>query len=99
MVAGGDGDGVDIFVFEKLANVLVRFLRFGAGQLFGEAHGALDLRLVDIAHGGDARFRQLRVAGDVVASAAAYADDRDIDTIVGAERGHAGRHGDGWRIG
>ena len=95
MVAGGDGDSVDIFVFEKLANVLVCFLRLGAGQFFGEAHGALDLRLIDVAHSGDARFRQLRVAGDVVASAATYADDRDVDTVVGAKRGHAGCHGDG----
>src|SRR5882762_8546644 len=95
VIARGDGDRVDIFVFEKLADVLISFLRLVTGELVSEGYGALDLRLVDIANTGNARLRQFGVAGDVVAAAAAYADHGDVDAIVGAPRGHAGGHGNG----
>ena len=52
MIGRGDGDGVDFFVFEKLADVDVG-LGFGAAQFFDVGEALVQNIFVDVAERGD----------------------------------------------
>ena len=78
VVGGGDGDGVDVFIFEHLSHVGVTL---GAGvflQALGDDIG------VDVAEGDDADALDLLELLDVLVTTAAEADDGDAKVTVGA---------------
>ena len=78
MVRGGDGDRVDVFIFEHLSHVGVTL---GAGvflQALGDDIG------VDVAEGDDADALDLLELLDVLVATAAEADDGDAKVTVGA---------------
>ena len=92
VVRGGDRDGVDILIFEHLADVGVAL---GAGeglQTLGDDLG------VDVAEGDDADTFDLLELIDVILTTAAEADDGDAEVTVGASGlgvglGAEARHG------
>ena len=84
VIGRGDGDGVDIFVFEQLANVDVGF-RLGQAHLFDFADALAGDVFVDVADGDDFCSRDMRKAVDVIVAAAAHSADGYADTFVGAE--------------
>src|SRR5262245_23933092 len=82
MVRRGNGDGIDIFAFEKLADVLVRF----DGDtfvvpllLFFSQDG-----VIDVAQAGDAAAFDLGEPADVIGPAPAEPDGGETDIIIGA---------------
>ncbi len=83
VVGRGNGDRVDVGVFEQLADVLdVAGRRLHVLEL-----GLLDLLVgirVAIADGDEIDIGQLQPLADVRAPLAVDADDRDADLIVGA---------------
>src|SRR5208282_1464204 len=84
MIGSGDGDGVDVFVFEELANVDVGFWFWQTHLLdFGDAL-ARDV-FVDVADGDDFCSRDARKAVDVIVAAAAHSANGYADTIVCAK--------------
>ena len=96
MVRGGDGDGVDVLVFEHLSHVGVAL---GAGVVFQTLGDDLG---VDVAEGDDADALDLLEFLDVFQTAATEADDGDAEVTVGArglgvglgaESGHGGGQG------
>ena len=64
VIGRGDGDGVDGFVFQQLADVLVG-LRLGLAELVDLRQALGDVRIVDIADRRDLHVGQLAVAADV----------------------------------
>ena len=92
VVRRGDGDGVDILIFEHLADVGVAL---GAGDVL---HALGDDLGVDVAEGDDADALDLLELLDVFLTAAAEADDGDAEVTVGASGlgvglGAEARHG------
>ena len=86
MIRRGDGDGVDVFVFEKLADVGVG-LRLGTAEFFDVGEALVEDVFVDVAERGDFDVGNFVEAVDVIDAAAARAADGDADAIVGAEDG------------
>ncbi len=83
MIWRGNGDGIDILVFEELANVDIRF---GPGQahFFDAAEALVQNVFIDVAKSGELDSRDVRKAADVILAAAADSANGDADTIVGA---------------
>ncbi len=85
MVRGGDGDGVDGFIFQELANIGVHGRAFLAGFFqvgdAGVLHG-----FVDVADGGDLHVGHGSIAGDVHLTLPVNADASDTYGIIGAGR-------------
>ena len=92
VIGRGDGDGVDIFIGEELAHVVVA-LGLLAGQLFDRGLAGFERGLVDVAQGHDARVGQSGVALDMIVAATADADDTDVDLVIGAEHAAQGKRG------
>ena len=94
MVRGGDGYGVDVFIFEELAVVLVGF-DFD-GSLVG-----VGLALIDDGHVGVADGHGLTAVGVaegvvvVTTALAAGTDDGDIDAVIGTDGAGPCAHGGG----
>lgn len=84
VVGGGNGDGVDVVVFQKLANVGVGGDFVGV-VFFQFSDSAADDVFVNVAEGGDADAGNAAEAVDVRASASVDADDGDSDVFIGAE--------------
>ena len=96
VVRGGDGDGVDVLVFEHLSHVGVALGARVVLQALGDDLG------VDVAEGDDADALDLLELLDVFQTAAAEADDGDAEVTVGArglgvglgaDAGHGGSQG------
>ena len=85
VVGRGDGDRVDVLVFEHLPQILVD-LRLGPLQVLDDFGGALGLRGVYVTKRHHARIRQLAVIFEVVAAAAADAYNPYADLIIRAGR-------------
>src|SRR5579859_1635113 len=88
MIGGGDGDGVDILIFEELANIDVGF-GFRQTHLLDAGKALVQDVFVDIAESGKLDARDVRETADVVVAAAAHATDSHADAIVGAENSAA----------
>ena len=84
VVGRGDGDGVDVFVFQKIANVGVGG-DFGRIVFFQLVDSAADDVVVNVAKSGDADAGNAAEAVDVRASASVDANNSDSDVFVGAE--------------
>ena len=84
VVGGGDGDGVDVFVFQELADVSVGG-DFGGVVFFQLGNSAADDVVINVAESGDANAGDASESVDVGASASVDADDGDSDVFVGAE--------------
>src|ERR1700680_2184685 len=84
MIGRGDGDGVDIFVLEQLADVDVGF---GPGQaaLLDFAEAKVRNAFIDVAEGGDFGPWDTREAADVIVAAAAHSANGHPDTIICAD--------------
>ena len=84
VVGRGDGDSVDVFVFQELADVGVG--RDFVGIVFFQlGDSAADDVVVNVAESGDADAGNAAEAADVGASASVDADDGDSDVFIGAE--------------
>src|ERR1039457_6859044 len=94
VVGGGDGDGVDFFIGEELAHIVVA-LGLCSGQLLGGGLSGFKRGLVDVAEGYDARVGQGGVTSDVIVAASPDAHDADVDFVVGAEHAAEGKCGTG----
>ena len=90
MVRGGDGDGINVFVFEELAVV---FIAGGGGAgFFG---GEIEITVIQVADGdglGVAEFEEAVV--DLVA-AIAETDEAHAETIIGTEDARVAESGEG----
>ena len=84
VVGGGDGDGVDIFIGEELAHVVVALGLF-AGELFDGGLAGFEGGLVDVAQRRNAGVGEGGVALDVIVAASTDAYDTDVDLFIGAE--------------
>lgn len=84
VVGRGNGDGVDAFVFQELADVGVGG-DFGGVVFFQLVHSAADDVVVNVAESGDADAGNAAEAFDVGASASVDADNGDSDVFIGAE--------------
>src|SRR5450755_3354532 len=84
VIGSGDGDGVNLFVFEKFANVPISF---GSGRAkffdFGDALGGNIF--VDVTERGDFHVGDMLESLDMIAAAAAQSANGDADAIIGAE--------------
>ncbi len=87
VIAGGNGDGIDIFVVQQLAQIPVRTRRRTLLLFFGEGDGTFNLRVVDVAHRGHSRIRQLYEFGNVVASTSADAHDTYVNSPACTKHG------------
>src|SRR5580704_9429890 len=84
VIGSGNGDGVDVFVFEELANVDVGF-RLGQAHLFDFGDALTGDVFVNVADGNDFRSRDARETANVIVAAAAHSANGHADAIVGAE--------------
>lgn len=84
VVGRGDGDGVDVVVFQELADVVVDG-DFGGVVFFQLVDSAADDVVVNVAESGDADAGNAAEAVDVVASASVDANNGDSDVFIGAE--------------
>ena len=84
VVGRGDGNGVDAFVFQELADVGVGG-DFGGVVFFQLVDSAADDIVVNVAESGDADAGNAAEAVDVGASASVDADNGDSDVFIGAE--------------
>ena len=84
VIGRGDGDGVNLFVFEKFANVDVG-LRLGKAEFFDFAEALAKTFSSTSQSAAISTFRDFVKAVDVIVAAAAHAADGDADAIVGAE--------------
>ncbi len=84
VVGRGNGDGVDAFVFQELADVGVGG-DFGGVVFFQLVDSAADDVVVNVAESGDADAGNAAEAFDVGASASVDADNGDSDVFIGAE--------------
>ena len=94
MVGSGDGDGVDLFHREQIANILYRFGP-GLALLFDEVGRFWDDGSVGIAKRDDLDVVAAEVAPNVVHSAAMHTDDGDMDLIVGGDAAAGSTRGGG----
>ena len=82
MVGRGDGDGVDRFVLQQLAQIGV-----GGGRLaalrFDESAGLAEDGVVDVAEGHQIHFRQRGEGLHMALAAAAQPDGGDANCVVG----------------
>jgi hypothetical protein len=83
VVGGGDGDRVDIFVLEKLAEVGVEFGLLLAGFLV-TGRPFVQNGFVDIAHRDDVDIVQVAIAADVIFTASAKAHAGDANGVAGS---------------
>src|ERR1700733_12510286 len=86
MIRRGNRDGVDLFVFEKFANVGVR-LRFRTTEFFDVGEALIENVFIDVAERGDFDVAHFIEAVNVIDTAAARAADGDAHAIVRAEDG------------
>ena len=94
MVAGGDGDGVDFFVFECFADVLHALGRVAA-SLFDGSRTRLEEPAVGIDQMGHLDFVHLGEGVEVAATAAIDARQGNANGVVGADHATRGlRAGD-----
>src|ERR1700738_2043765 len=84
MVGRGDGDGVNIFVLEELANIDVGFGLWQA-LLFDLAEALVQHVFIHIAESGKLCSRDTRKPVDVIVAAAAHSANCHSDAIIGAE--------------
>ena len=84
MIGSGDGDGIDVFVFEQLANVDVGF-RLRQAHFFDFGDALAGDVFVDVADGDDFCSRDMRKAVNVIVAAATHSADGYAHTFVGAE--------------
>ena len=84
VIGSGDGDGVDLLVFEELANIDVGFW-LGNAEFFDVADALAEDGFVDVAQGDDLRIGNVREAVDVILAATADAANSDAHTIVRAK--------------
>src|ERR1700693_3818352 len=84
MIGCGDGDGVNIFVFEELANIAVGF-RFGHAKFLDVAKAFVQYVFVHIAQSGDFCCWNVREAVDVIDAAASHAANGYTDAIICAD--------------
>src|ERR1700730_11280300 len=84
MIGSGDGDGVNVFVVEKLANIDVG-LRPWQAELLDLIEALLRDVFVDIAESGQLGLRDARKTMDVIVAAPAHPADGHADAIICAE--------------
>jgi len=84
VVAGGDGDGIEVLVLEGAANVLDT-RRALLAALLDRVGAALEEAAIGIDQVGDADVRHLAVCPDVAATAAVEAGHSDVHCLVGSE--------------
>src|SRR5437868_15515862 len=84
VIGSSDGDGVDGFVFKKLANIGVG-LGLGEALLLDLLQALIEYGGIDVAEGGDLRVGIPRQLLDVVIASAVQADDGDLHAVIGAE--------------
>ena len=87
VIGRGDGHRFNILVGEDLTHI---FKLFGLFNAVADEGGLrlLTRRLIDVAQGDDARFREFRIDTEMVAAAAAESDDSDVDALVGTPYSH-----------
>ena len=100
MIGRGDGDGVNVFVFEQFANIDVGFWLWQT-QLFRVPDALVQHALINIAQSGNLRSRDMGKAMQVVVAAASQSANGHAHTIVRAQdscvagcRGAQGRSSD-----
>jgi hypothetical protein len=84
MIGRGDGDGVNIFVFEELANVDEGF-RPGHAELLHIAEALVQYAFIDVAQSCKLCSREAGKAADVIIAATAHSANRNADTVIRAE--------------
>src|SRR4030088_2000578 len=84
MIGCGDGDGVNIFVLEELANIDVGFGLWQA-LLFDLAEALVQHVFIHIAQSGKLCSRDTRKPVDVIVAATAHSANCHSDAIIGAE--------------
>src|SRR5438309_5974409 len=84
MIRRGDGDGINIFVFEELANIDVGFW-FCHAEFLDVAETLVQYVFVDVAESGKFCSRDMRKAADVIVAATSHAANRHSDAIICAE--------------
>src|ERR1700676_5605852 len=84
MIGSGDGDGVNVFVVEELANIHVGF-RLWQAELLDLSEALVGDAFVDIAESGQLGLWNTRETVDVIVAAAAHSADGHAYAIICAE--------------
>src|ERR1700732_990426 len=84
MIGRGDGDGVNIFVFEQLANIDVGFWLWQA-QLLDVAEALVQHVFVHIAQSGKLRSWDALKAAYVIVAATSYSANCYADAVICAQ--------------
>ena len=84
MVGSCDRNCIDIFVLEELADIDIGF-GFGETELLHVADALIQNALIDVAERSNFRTGNFRKAVKMIIAAAAYAANREANTIIGTE--------------
>src|ERR1051326_6311183 len=84
VIGRGNGNGIDLLVFQKPANVAVRF-RPSQAHLFRVAETLVQYALVDIAHASDFGPRNVGKALEMIVAAASKSTNCQSHPVVGAK--------------
>src|SRR5712664_3162004 len=84
MIGCGDGDGINIFVFEELANIDVGF-RLWHAEFLDVAEALVQYVFVDVAESGKFCSGYMRKAADVIVAATSHTANCHSDAIICAE--------------
>src|SRR5579871_6962598 len=82
VIGRGDGDGVNIFVLEQLADVAIRFWP-GEPHLLGVAETLVEHAFVDVTHRSDFSPGNVREALEMIIAAAAESANGQPHPVVG----------------
>ena len=84
MIGRGNGDGVNFFVLEELANINIGFWLWQT-HLLDVIEALVQYVFIDIAQSGELRSGNTRKAADVIVTTATHSANCDSDAIVGAD--------------